>query len=67
MELISNAPQNKTIGDNLVIAWSKINSPKYRKVLCAISGGSDSDIMLDICNRCDKDNKIDYVWYDTGA
>lgn len=66
MELISNAPQNQIIGDNLVRAWSKINSTKYDKVLCAISGGSDSDIMLDICSRCDKDNKIDYVWYDTG-
>ena len=22
--------------------------------------------MLDICFRCDKDNKIDYVWFDTG-
>lgn len=66
MELISDVPQNQIIGDNLVRAWSKINSSKYNKVLCAISGGSDSDIMLDICNRCDKDNKIDYVWYDTG-
>lgn len=66
MELISNAPQNQTIGDNLVRAWSKINSTQYKKIVCSISGGSDSDVMLDICTKCDKDNKIEYVWFDTG-
>ena len=34
--------------------------------MCAVSGGSDSDIMMDIVWRCDKDNKVDYVWFDTG-
>ena len=66
MELISNAPQNQIIGDNLVRAWSKINNPNYKKIKCSISGGSDSDVMLDICFRCDKSNKIEYVWFDTG-
>lgn len=50
----------------MVKAWSRINSPKYKKIICSISGGSDSDVMLDICFRCDKDKKIDYVWFDTG-
>lgn len=65
-ELIETCPKNQTIGDNLIRAWAKINSDKYKKIMCSISGGSDSDIMLDICWRCDKDNKIDYVWFDTG-
>ncbi len=64
--LLESCPKNQTIGDNLVRAWSKINSPKYEKIKCSISGGSDSDVMLDICNRCDKGNKIEYVWFDTG-
>ena len=59
-ELLSNCPKNETIGDNLVKAWSKINSGLYRTISCSISGGSDSDIMLDICWRCDKDNKIKF-------
>lgn len=63
---MDKCPKNQTILDNLVIAWSKINSPKYKKIVCAISGGSDSDIMLDIVWRCDKDDKVDYVWFDTG-
>lgn len=65
-ELLNTCPRNQIIGDNLVRAWSKINSPKYKKIVCSISGGSDSDVMLDIVWRCDKDNKIDYVWFDTG-
>lgn len=64
--LLENCPKNQIIGDNLVRAWSKINSSKYKKIVCSISGGSDSDVMLDICTKCDKDNKIEYVWFDTG-
>lgn len=59
-------PKNDVIGNNLIIAWTKINDPNYKNILCAISGGSDSDVMLDICFRCDKDKKIDYVWFNTG-
>lgn len=65
-ELLDRCPKNQTIGDNLIRAWSKINSNKYSKEVCTISGGSDSDVMLDICWQCDKDNKIEYVWFDTG-
>lgn len=65
-ELLCDCPLNQTIGDNLIRAWSKINSPKYKNIVCTISGGSDSDVMLDIVWRCDKSNKVDYVWFDTG-
>lgn len=64
--MIRDCPKNQTIGDNLIRAWSIINSPKYKKILCSISGGSDSDLVLDIVWKCDKDNKVDYVWFDTG-
>lgn len=47
-ELLSNCPKNQTVCDNLIRAWAKINSPKYKKIMCSISGGSDSDVMLDI-------------------
>lgn len=65
-ELLRTCPKNQIIGDNLIRAWSKINSPKYKKIVCSISGGSDSDVMLDIVWRCDKDNKVTYVWFNTG-
>lgn len=65
-ELLDKCPKNQVIGDNLIKAWAKINSLKYKKIVCSISGGSDSDIMIDIVWRCDKNNKVDYVWFDTG-
>lgn len=65
-ELLELCPSNQTIGDNLIRAWKIINDSKYENILCSISGGSDSDIMLDICWRCDINNKITYVWFDTG-
>ena len=65
-DIIKNCPHNTTIGNNLIRAFSIINRDNYKKILCSISGGSDSDIVLDICFRCDLNNKIDYVWFDTG-
>ena len=65
-EQLAVLPENQTIRDNFVIAWSKINSPKYEKILVSVSGGADSDVMLDIVSRCDKDGKAVYCWYDTG-
>ena len=58
--------QSMTIADAFVKAYSVINSPKYEKILVSISGGADSDVVLDICSRCDRDRKCTYVWIDTG-
>lgn len=52
-EFLQRCPVNKTIVDNVIRAWKIINDDKYENILCSISGGSDSDIMLDICWRCD--------------
>lgn len=65
-EILTNMPKNQIIVDNFIKAYSKINSDKYQKILCSISGGADSDVVLDICTKCDVDHKIDYVWFDTG-
>ena len=64
--VLEKCPCNATIGDNMVRAFSKINSPLYKNIVCSISGGADSDVMLDICTQVDKENKIHYVWFDTG-
>lgn len=66
-ELLDGCPDNQIIQDSLVKSWAVINNDKYdKRLVCSISGGSDSDIMLDIVWRCDKDDKVDYVWFDTG-
>lgn len=62
----TNMPHNKIIADNMIIAYSKINSPLYKNIMCSVSGGSDSDVMLDIVYKCDKSKKVRYVWFDTG-
>ena len=38
----------------------------HDNVACSISGGSDSDIMLDIVSKLDTDKKVRYVFFDTG-
>lgn len=39
---------------------------RFMRPVCAISGGSDSDILLDILSRLDEDKDVKYVWYNTG-
>lgn len=50
--------------DAIFNASKQING--HNKIACSISGGADSDIMLDLLWRLDKQGKIDYVWIDTG-
>ena len=57
---------NMLVVDSFVKADSIINSDKYQNIACSISGGSDSDIMLDLCRKVDRKKKITYVWFDTG-
>lgn len=62
----ANLPKNKTILDNFIRAYKIINDPKYTTILCSISGGSDSDVMMDIIYKVDVNKKVTYVWFDTG-
>ena len=55
---------NRTIHDSILKTRAKIDSK--RKIVCAISGGSDSDVVLDILRLVDAEKKIKYVFYDTG-
>lgn len=59
-------PKNTTVLDNFVKAYSIINKPQYKTVFCSISGGSDSDVMMDIIYKVDVNKKVTYVWFDTG-
>lgn len=56
--------QDIDIFDSFIVTNNKISL--YDKIVCAISGGSDSDILLDICVKLDADKKIVYVWFNTG-
>lgn len=65
-EILDGCPVDEIIGDNLIRAYSKINSNRYKNIVCTVSGGYDSDIVVDICVKCDQHGKISYVWFDTG-
>lgn len=63
-DLLENAPKNNLIADSIIITHSKLQ--RYDKILCSISGGSDSDILVDLCQKYDESNKITYAFFDTG-
>lgn len=63
-EILKNAPDDKTIMDSIVITHSKLQ--RYDKIFCSISGGSDSDILIDLIEKCENENNITYAFFDTG-
>lgn len=56
-------PQNYDIYKSFLVTRDKFN--KYENILVSISGGSDSDVMMDLFCRFDK-NKVTFVFFDTG-
>ena len=63
-EILEKAPKNNIIGNSIIITHAKLQ--QYKKILCSISGGSDSDILIDLCQKYDYADKITYVFFDTG-
>ena len=57
---------NPVIGKALLTTFHKLNYCGYKKALCSVSGGSDSDTVLDAIYKCDTNNIVDYVYFDTG-
>lgn len=45
---------------------ANIHIEESERIVASISGGSDSDIMLDLLHKLDTDKKITYIWFDTG-
>lgn len=61
-----NVKDDINIVDSFAKADSVINNPRYKSILCSVSGGSDSDIMLDLIYRVDRSKKVKYIWFNTG-
>lgn len=58
-------PMDLIIDKSFMVAARKINDPCYKKIMCSISGGSDSDILIDIVSQVDFSKKVIYVFFDT--
>ena len=56
--------QNFAIIDGYAKAFSVLS--RFHTPLCSISGGSDSDIVLDVIHNVDEKKKVRYFWIDTG-
>lgn len=60
---LDKAP-NTIIADSFVITNNKLGC--YENILVSISGGADSDIMLDMVAKFAEDKNIKYVFFNTG-
>lgn len=63
-DYMNKATQNLTIYDSFVKAESVLS--QYDRVACSVSGGADSDVMIDLLTKIDHDKKVKYVWFNTG-
>ena len=63
-KILEAAPSDKIIMESFVIANTKFRD--YEKILCSVSGGSDSDVLIDICEKLEYRDKVTYVFFDTG-
>ena len=45
---------------------TNVKVDQYKNIVVSVSGGSDSDIMIDMFTKCDLNKKVKYVFFDTG-
>lgn len=64
-EILERAKHNLIISDAFTKADSVLNHKGYKNIACSVSGGADSDILVDICEKV-KPHNVHYVWFDTG-
>lgn len=68
-ELLEEFPKNKVVREALIKTHDHISRAARNagKILVSVSGGSDSDIILDFFERIGyPDGLVYYAWYDTG-
>lgn len=63
-EILNSAPENKTIQEALGKCYHLVKNHDH--IIASISGGSDSDIMLDMLIRCGGADKTKFVFFNTG-
>lgn len=69
---LSTKSITKTIGMSFIKAWPKLRKNidglgSYKNIMVSVSGGSDSDIVVDMIERIGHEpSQVTYVFYDTG-
>lgn len=64
IQQLADSSPNIEVLNSWLVTDNKIK--RSRKPFCAISGGSDSDLVMHLCATLDHEGKITYVFYDTG-
>lgn len=64
-DVLEQTKNSLIISDAFTKADSILNHKEYKNIACSVSGGADSDIMIDICEKV-KPHGVHYVWFDTG-
>lgn len=62
--VIAESPDNFVIQNALVRCAEIID--RHNKIMCSVSGGADSDVMMDMIIRCGGKEKTTFVFFDTG-
>ena len=55
---------NEIINKSFLIMNNRVD--KYNKIMCSISGGSDSDIIIDMIYNINTKSDVHYIYFDTG-
>lgn len=63
-ELIENSPPNFVIQDAITKCFTEVKH--HDSILASVSGGSDSDVMMDLIIRCGGKDKTKFVFFNTG-
>lgn len=63
-QVLENAPDNQLIRNTFIKADKLLNA--YKNPVVSVSGGSDSDIVLDIIEKIRGSRQVIYVFFDTG-
>lgn len=64
-DILEQTKGSLIISDAFTKADSVLNHKGYKNIACSVSGGADSDILVDICEKV-KPHSVHYVWFDTG-
>lgn len=62
--ILNEAPDNFVIQDALIRCYEIVST--HNRIVCSVSGGGDSDVMLDMLLRCGAKDKTDFVFFNTG-
>lgn len=63
-DVLRCAQDNHVIFESFLKANKILNNSGYQNIAVSVSGGADSDIMIDICEKVEA--KVRYVFFNTG-